>query len=323
MKLSIKSNKKLQKFYLEDLQKQKHNVALDSEIALPDGWYELNVCYVDTKINISDILINDISIKHILYTGYYIDGQGKIHQPATAVWDRNGCFKIWLHTNIGVLFQRTYDSIRNGDYGKNLFEKYVLTVDRPIEISHRFDSDIQSFFATGDGPNWWPKNNDKTPWLPVELQDINRDKLLEELDKVLPFEVTKKDGRTRKGLKETYMPALPFVEIDSLNSDLVKKFLKQIGYKRIIDMGVQTLQPGKSIRIHRDDHYDSDAYPYIRGCKKFYWTIKNSENVFFKLGKSGLLPLEKPLLTNTIEHTHSVVHQGHKPRITILIYGEM
>ena len=323
MKLSIKSNKKLQKFYLEDLQKQKHNVALDAEIALPDGWYELNVCYVDTKINISDILINDISIKHILYTGYYIDSQGKIHQPATAVWDRNGCFKIWLHTNIGVLFQRTYDSIRNGDYGKNLFEKYVLTVDRPIEISHRFDSDIQSFFATGDGPNWWPKNNDKTPWLPVELQDINRDKLLDELHKVLPFEVTKKDGRTRKGLKETYMPTLPFVEIDSLNSDLVKKFLKQIGYKRIIDIGVQTLQPGKSIQIHRDDHYDSDAYPYIRGCKKFYWSIKNSENVFFKLGKSGLLPLEKPLLTNTIEHSHSVVHQGNKPRIAILIYGEM
>ena len=34
-------------------------------------------------------------------------------------------------------------------------------------------------------------------------------------------------------------------------------------------------------------------------------------------------PLENPLLTNTVEHTHSVVHQGDKERIAILIYGEM
>ena len=323
MKLSIKSDKKITNFHLKDLLNREHQVKLDTDEKLTDGWYELNIFYVGTKIEIFDILINDISIKHILYTGYYIDTSGKIHQPATALWDKNGCFKIWLHTNIGTLFQRIFDSIRNGDYGKNLFDKYVFTVDRPIKISQHFDSDIQSFFATGDGPHWWIKNNDKTPYLPVNIKNIDREELLNELDKVLPYKVTKKDGRVRKGIKETYTPVLPFIEINSIKSNIVQNFLKQIGYKRIIDMGVQTLKPGKSIRIHRDDHYDSDAYPFIRGCKKFYWSIKNPENVYFKLGKSGILPLEKPLLTNTIEHTHSVVHEGNKDRISILIYGEI
>ena len=323
MKLSIKSDKPLLNFYLKDLSDQKHYIELDQDVDIPEGWYELNVHFVDTKIEISDILIENTSIKEIIYTGYYTDGNNKVHQPATAVWDHNGCFRIWLHTQIGTLFQRVYDSIRNGDYGKNLFEKYVLTIDKPIKINDKFDTSIKSFFENGDGPHWWIKNDRSTPWMPIELGEIDKDKLLQELDIALPFLVKKKDGRIRKGLKETTDPDLPLVNIEDIKSKMVQLFLRKIGYKRIIDIGVQTLHPGKSILIHRDDHYDSGAYPYIKGCKKFYWNIKNHENVFFKLGRSGLLPLEKSLLINTIEHTHAVINQSDKPRTVILIYGEM
>ena len=324
MKLSIKSSKPLQNFYLEDLQNQKHDIILDTNVELLNGWYELNICYVDTKIEIFDILINDFSIKHLLHTGYYTDGHGKIHQPASAVWDKNGCFKIWIHTDIGVLIQRIYDSIRNGDYGKNLFEKYILTVDKPIQINDMFDNDIKSFFAQADGPNWWAKNDDRTPWLPVALENINKENLLEEFKKTLPYTFLQKDGRFRLCIRKDFKPPrLPFIEIDTIKSEMIQKFLRQIGYKRIIDIGINTQKPGRAVPIHIDDHYDTDAYPYMKGCKKFYWTLQNHENVYFKLGKSGLIPHEKPLLINALAHTHSVVNQGDKVRSTLSIYGEM
>ena len=324
MKLSIKSSKPLQNFYLEDLQNQKHYIMLDTNVELLDGWYELNVCYVDTNIEIFDILINDVSIKHLLHTGYHIDGQGKISQPASAVWTKNGCFKIWIHTEIGMLIQRLYESIRNGDYGKNLFENYVLTVDRPIQINDMFDNDIKSFFAQADGPNWWLKNTDTTPWLPVSLENINKENLLQEFRKILPYTVHKKDGRVRLCIREDFKPPrLPFIEIDTIKSEMVQNLLRQIGYKRIIDIGINIQKPRQSLTIHIDDHYESDAYPYIKGCKKFFWTLDNHENVYYKLGKSGLLPHEKPILINTVAHTHSIVNQSDKERSSLSIIGEM
>ena len=134
MKLSVTSNSPLQKFYLQDLHNNKFDIMLDTEQNIPYGWYELCVEYVDTKIEISDIKINDCSINHMIYTGYYTDGNGTVHQPATAVWDQGGVFRIWIHTEIGEMYSRIYEAIRNGDFGQNLFENYSLTVDRPLEI---------------------------------------------------------------------------------------------------------------------------------------------------------------------------------------------
>ena len=107
MKISIISNKPAQKYCLQALDYKTINFQLDKEFDIETGWYELRVEYIDAKIEIQDIKINDTSIKEIIYTGYYTDGSGKIHQPATAVWDEGGVFSIWLHTELGVLFQRT------------------------------------------------------------------------------------------------------------------------------------------------------------------------------------------------------------------------
>ena len=61
----------------------------------------------------------------------------------------------------------------------------------------------------------------------------------------------------------------------------------------------------------------------MRGCKKLYWAVKAHEGVYFKQGRSGILPLDKPLLLNTIEHAHSVIHEGDQVRTSILVYGEL
>lgn len=331
MKISITSSHPVQKYYLQALDYKTINFHLDKEFEVETGWYELKVEYVDTKIEIQDIKINDTSIREIIYTGYYTDGSGKIHQPATAVWDEGGVFSIWLHTELGVLFQRTVEGISNGDYGKNLFENYLLTVDRPLSIKDKWPAEIVSFFKNAHGPQWWRRNTDTTPWLkrPIpNLDSVDVDLLLSELDKVCTQPNVPDEGRLIKALKPHHPSGdcrfcdLPFVELDDLGSDIVRDFVSSIGYKRVIDINVQTLDPGKHIAIHNDER-KRDGDPYMRGCKMFYWTCKNPEGVHFKLGRGGVLPHNEPLLINNIVHPHAVVNEGNQTRTSILIYGEL
>jgi len=322
MKLSVTSDNPLQNFYLKDLSNNTFQILLDTEQNIPRGWYELCVEYVDTKIEISDIQINGDSIKHMIYTGYCTDGNGTVHQPATAVWDTGCVFTIWIHTEIGEMYSRIYEAIRNGDYGQNLFENYTLTVDRPLITTGNWPERIRSFYATAHGPQWWYKE-DMVPWRYCNLPEYDTDELLSELQPMMKYtEERYNRGYCISQIKE-YASDLPFIELDDISSPLVRDFVTSVGYTRILDISIQTLSPGTYIDIHRDDHYKRAAYPYMRGCKKLYWACKAHEGVYFKQGRGGILPLDKPLLLDTIEHPHAVIHEGDKVRTSILVYGEL
>lgn len=323
MNIIVKSDNTIDKLYLEDLQYNKINIAQNTNIDVPSGWYELCIEYTGQKIEIQDILIDGNSLEHLIYTGYSIDSQGNTHQPCTAVWEEGMKFKIWIHTEIGFLYQKIIDVIRNGDYGTNLFEKYMLTVDRPLTISDHWSGKLKSFFKHGNGPQWWYLNDKFTPWKKIKLPEFDIDQLLEDLNQWLPHYEEKNDKSWCIRQLKPGSSDLPFVDLDDIPNNSIRKLIDSIGYKRLIDISVQTLQPGASIDIHRDDHYQRKAYPYIKGCKKFYWACQDANGVYMKLGKSGLLPLEHPLLINTVEHTHAVIHQGTKTRTSILAYGEL
>lgn len=320
MKLSVTSDFPLQNYYLKDLNQKVYYLDLDIEQNIPDGWYELCVEYVNTKIEITDIEINGSSIGHMLYTGFCTTKNGVRHQPACAVWEQGCVFSIWIHTNIGDMFTRVYESIRNGDFGKNLFEKYILTVDRPLKIRNSWPGSIRSFFSTAHGPQWWYNNDKYTPWKLCDIPRIDVDILLNELDSILPYSQETLNLSVKQLKNKT--SDLPFVELKDISSRVVRDFVESAGYRRIIDISVQKLEPGAYVPIHRDDHYQRHAYPYMKGCTKLYWACSNPEGVHFKLGRSGILPIEKPLLVNTIEHPHSLVHEGTDVRTSILVYGE-
>jgi len=323
MKIAVKSDNAITQIYLKDLEHKKIPISQNANIDIPHGWYELCVEYTGQKTEIHDILINDTSIEYLIYTGYYKDGSGNIHQPATAVWDEGGVFRIWIHTEIGLLYQRTFDSIRNGDFGTNLFEKYMLTVDRPLKIDQSWDNRLKSFFNYANGPYWWYLDDKFTPWKKIALPNFDIDQLISELNDWCPHYNEKNDGTWCIRQFKPGGSELPFIDPKDIPNNSIKTLIDSIGYKRLIDVSVQTLKPGASIKIHRDDHYKRQAYPYMKGCKKFYWACQDAEGVYMKLGRSGLLPLNHPLLINTVEHSHAVIHQGKNIRTSILAYGEL
>ncbi len=329
MKLSITSTKPIETFYLKGVDGKNYDIELDKEQNLPNQWYELLIPYTGEHIEIKDILINNESIKENFYTGFYTDGEGKRHQPASAVWSDGGVYSIWIHTEPGRIWQRFTDQIRSGDFGKYLFDKYLFTVDRPTKIADYFDQTLKHYFGFGDGPNWWLKNDRFTPWTEVDWlkkEDYDMDNLVKEFDSCFPTgnwwcgKIQTK--HTKRGLT-VGLADLPFIPIDSLPSKFVQDFVKKLGYKRLIDIQIQTLAPKTSLHIHKDHHYDRACYPYTSGPKKFYWTLGDHKDVYFKLGNAGLLPLEKPLFINATEHVHAVVNEQDQERHVLTMYGEL
>jgi hypothetical protein len=329
MKIDVKSTHRIDRYYLKDLQDRIIEFKMAEELQLPHGWYELNIEYTGNKNEFSEIVLNDIKLEEIIYTGYYVDGKGLTHQPATAVWDEGGCFKIWLHTEVGVLFERTIRCLRSGDYGKNLFDNYLLTVDKPFTIDNGYPNDIKSFFANGDGPNWWHKNSKLMPYKKIPVPDLDKSSIIKECNELCVHEKRhSKQGRPKQEytVKSTHPDCvfdLPFAEFDDNRFPTIKKLLDHIGMSRPLSVGINTLMPGNYFHIHRDDGaYARKGYKYTKGCRIFYWLLTKPEQVYYKFGRCGLIPLETPLFINPTEHVHSVINQSQEPRLALNIAGE-
>tara|TARA_R110000796_G_scaffold37498_1_gene94642 strand:- start:360 stop:1364 length:1005 start_codon:yes stop_codon:yes gene_type:complete len=329
MKIDIKSTHPIEKYYLKSLSSKQINFKLGEEFTVDHDWYELNIPYAGTKNEFKDIILNDVSLEELIYTGYYTDAQDKIHQPATAVWDIGGRFTIWLHSSIGVFMERVMRCLRSGDFGTNIFEKYSLIVDRPFDIATSYPTEIRSFFQTGDGPCWWRKDSDFLPYRKIHTPKLDKTLIIKECETLCKYEKTyapeKKEGQEYnvKSSHPDYIFDLPFTEIDPLQFPTIKKLLDEIGMTRPLSIGLNTLNPGKHFHIHRDSkNYYRKGYNYVRGCKIFYWLLTDPAGIHYKFGRCGLLPLETPLLINPIEYVHSVVNQSDKPRLVISIAGE-
>ena len=282
-----------------------------------DGWYQIQIPYVDKKIEVSDIKIDDVSIAHILYTGYTQDKTGRKIQT-TAVWEHDHVFKIWIHTNTGVLFDRVFRQIQNGDFGKNLFEKYVLTVSRPTVLSSKFNKKLQNFFGFGDGPNWWRLDSELVPYKIMSYVDIDQKHLLNQLQNICKYD----DVFHSKGFIKCLYPAdnEECFNVTDIENSYLQTLCRKIGYKKIQNIFLSKLEPYGSIDIHIDDHISK---PELKGCTKFYYQLSNTEGTFFKLGQSGLLPLDHPLLINTSNHTHAVANDSAQSRMVCYMYGQL
>ncbi len=324
MIISVSSQHTITKVYALDLYDRSHHIELDNESRLENGWYQLNFPYTGQKNEITDIKINGESIGNTLYTGFYVDGHGNTHQPACAMWDDRGVFKIWIHTQLGVLLERFLHQIANGKFGKNLFQDYMLTVDRPVKLKKQWPESIKTFFSNGDGPNWWHKNSPEVPYKVLDSITVSKADLLRESETLCVHKDKIFAGKVIiNSVRQSCQPELPFYQLDEKRFPNFAKLVKQIGFKNILTIDTQVLEPNSFLRMHKDDDYQKDVVPYIRGCKKFYWTLTDAGDCYFKIGKSGLLPLNRPALINNVEHVHSVVSERDSTRTILSIYGEI
>jgi hypothetical protein len=299
------------------------------------GWYNLIVEYSGERIEIMDIKINDESIEHYLYTGFFTESStGKVFQPANAVWTE-GYYSIWIHTEIGFLVGTLSKGIRNGDFGKYLFDDYMLTVDKSTKVTKGWPEITQSYFRHGSGPRWWRKDKKHTPYEPLPreiLQDIDKNKLMKDLDLDCKIQLehnvhTKKDSASSNTM---YAKAIrrkaeyPYIDWNDINSEMLKQVAKRIGFRNLLNVTLQTAKPGQSFRPHVDDHYNRECRQHIEGPVVFIWNLAtNTQGHLFKLGDAGLVPLDNGAFFNQFYFDHATINDSDSSdRPLLIIHGE-
>ena len=292
----------------------------DNKYNLEQHWYCLKIPYQGVKHEFTDIRFNGQSIRHLIYTGFFQSAKdNQRFQPATAVWEE-GEFIMWFRPDLGVWEKTVYEQIGNGMFGKDLFKDYTLTIDRPVVVGKNFPENIRSFFAHSFGCTWWKNDSLKFPYKQLDI-DVNEDTInaINELESKLPH------NKTVNGWID-HMSDTPTDEADprplkDIGNHVVEKLLETAGYSHYLSYSVMTLNPGCHINLHIDDHVNCKNIEYVRGCQKFYMAYGDLDGVYFKLGSAGVLPLDRPLLINTNQHTHSVVNQTANARKVFMCYG--
>jgi hypothetical protein len=230
------------------------------------------------------------------------------------------------------MIQSLCETVRNGDYGKNLFEKYLLTVDKSIEMDPLWPEEIKSYFRHANGPRWWRKNTLQCPYEVCEeglLKDIDKEKLINYLPFDCPTELNydelgKGDASGHmSGIAIRKTSVYPFIDIDSFKGEEIKKLCKVLGFKKILNVTLQTMPPKVAFYPHIDDHYTRDCKEHIEGPAVFLWNLSDKqEGHYFKLGPAGLVPLQNGVFFNQFYFSHGTFNDSNVARPLLIIHGD-
>jgi len=333
--LSIDTNVELKNYYLSNLSDGKVSFTSGTAFDIQNGWYNLIVEYHGEKVDITDITINGQSIGHFLHTGFFTEtSTGKRFQPANSLWTE-GFYSIWIHTEIGHMLQTHARSIRNGDYGKDLFDDYLFTVDKSIEVDDNWPEMIKSYFRHGNGPRWWKKDLKRTPYEVCEeslLQDCDKTKILREIpidcEIEIEYEMPTKESNTKNKIMQGRAirrnSVYPYIEIDTIKGDELKKLIRKLGFTKILNITLQTSLPGQAFAPHIDDHYDRDCREDIEGPTVFLWDLaEDTTKHLFKLGVAGVLPLDNGVFFNQFYYDHGTINDSNTvERPLLIIHGK-
>ena len=326
MHIQVVSEPSLTNITIRHLNKTTEHLKNNSEFYTVSNWFELIVNYPGYKIEIKDIKINGESILHTLYLGTFIQKKDSIRHYCPSLWEA-GVFSIWLHPNLGHYFMSVFSQINNGDYGKNINDLYLHTVDRPLQINSKYPEHIRSYFANGYGPRWWSlTDRARLPYQILDIQNVDRNRLLKEL-KQLPHHMEYRPGWNaitwqRRG--EIGLPATEFNDISHWPE--IVNTLKSAGYTSMINANWLGLDAGNYLQMHRDDIQNvqqmaADEALHFQGCVRFYWSLVHTDGFYFKMGEAGLLPVDQPMLINPTRYAHCVINDSDVQRESMQAWG--
>ena len=270
---------------------------------MPESWYKLKVSLPRTQIN--DILIGGESIKHCINTG---------------VTTKNS-FEIWLHGNPATYLSRIAKCIALDDLlrYKDLSKKYLVTESWNEEVEGDFiPTSVKQFFANGDGPHWYHKEDFyNLPYVNFDHQ-IDTDVTLEE---DLTFKDTKFYGAGNCRSLQPH-PVLPTIKTEQIKNSKLRLMMQQFGFTDILQMQYVELQPNSALPVHRDDFTYQDGKDIIDGPTQLYCVLSGDvKNIKFKFKNVGLIDVDKPIFINNHRFVHSLVYTGNQPRGVFLAYG--
>ena len=296
-KINIFSENPIDNFVLEDLYGNEKILKNNTNVSIDLSWQLLII----TNPDVREITIDGCQLGKFINTGYY----------------ENNKFKIWIHPNIGYMISTLMDQIDLGDLNSKLYEKYLFTVDRPIDIGREFPVHIQGFFAHGSGPKWWNKEKRPIPYIVIDDPEIKEmmDKI-EVLEKHLDTEADL-SGKKNQTLQYNDQWRAEGWKMESYSNATEKEFnadsfsgfgkhFQKLGFKKLYQVYTAYLGPLGYINLHTDGN--KFRKKENAGNTRLYCSYSNTDAVYFKMLGVGLLPMNTPILIDAGRFLHSVVN---------------
>jgi len=333
--IDIVANKPLGEYYLVDLNDNRIDFDIKKNLNIADGWYKLVIKYPGSKLKIEDILVNGETLNRLIWTGWFVEERtGNKVQPSLTLYTK-GHWEIWLNTNMGVMWQQLLESVVDTDFGTNLFEKYMHTVDKPIDIGEDYPAIIKGFFSHGSGPMWWRKNSVVTPFESFDenfLADIDRNKIHEEMKAMCEFNRDSKKfafpakGQSIKGgrrcyRKGPYTTDEPLTKIADLPGAELQKLCNRLGFTGLLTVTLQTQYPGETFAPHVDVHSEQSTKEHMQGpCSFILDLADDTTGHHFKVGKSGCIPVKNGTFFN-FNYAHATYNESNNIRPLCILNG--
>ena len=304
MLINIEANKPLAEYYLVDIEDNRIDFECNQEFDVTPGWYKLVIKYPGSNLKIEDIKVNNETLNRLIWGGWFVEEEtGNKIQPNNILYTK-GQWEIWLNSNMGVMWQTLLETVNDLDYGSNLFEKYIHTVDKPIYLSDEYPDIIRGFFSYGSGPIWWRKNSVTTPYetlAPEVLEDINRNKIHEEMIAMSKYNrdsekfAFPKKGETIRGgrrvlRKGPFIRDEPLTLVEDLPGEELQRLCNRLGFTGLLTVTVNTQYPGETFAPHVDVHDEEETKPHMQGACSFVLDLaEDTTGHHFKVSRSGLI----------------------------------
>ena len=335
MLIDIKANKPLVNYYLMSLEDQHIDFTNGIEFDIKDGWYKLVIEYPGSKLKIEDIKVNNETLNRLIWSGWFLEEstQNKI-QPSLVLYTK-GQWEIWIHTNMGMMWQTLLESVVDTDFGTNLFEKYIHTVDKPIYLGEEYPQIIRGFFSVGNGPKYWRKNSVTTPYQSLEKQvlaDIDKKKLLNEMLSMAKYRrdsekfAFPKKGEEIKGGRHVLRkgPTIkdePLTLVEDLPGEELKKLCTILKFKGLLTVTVNTQYPGETFAPHVDVHNEQSTKEHMQGpCSFLLDLAEDTTGHYFKVSRGGLLNLSHGVFFN-FNYAHATYNESKTLRPLCILNG--
>jgi len=267
----------------------KHDYVLDGIeplVSSVNGWFLLQIkCDNKNSFMINDIMLNGESIRHMIYTGWFISDANEFLPPPITHFEKlDGWWNIVLHTDLYTAYENYLNQINeNGINWVDFYANYATYVDFGTKLQYtHYPPSLIKFFETQQGINWFKLDKiTELPHFPLDCltPDVN---FFEKIKKIpidlnsssieisndLTTDNTKIHGNwyRKKWLEGETIP------------QFIHDWLRYIGITKYKTVNVLRLGPGGYIRMHRDYH-DGPHIHYTFG----------SGNGLLKLSRGGIM----------------------------------
>lgn len=294
---------------------------------------------VSDKIQIIDVLINESSIRQMLYLGFSPD---KTRRYTTIINHRDPEWHLPFGNPVSWWLPECMTKIPNELYGSDLNKSLEIFYPECIELPSSFPQLIKDFFKFNFGFTAYNKEEVKTPlhnlnipYLPIQIEYDEQalyDEFMNNLEylqseKYIPRQ-NKYNEREINNYSKPWYTDLAIVDSKiTVAQQQFPEFHKLLNSIEGIDVKLSfigTLYPNSYVAPHVDDFYKRvDYMRKVEGLSQIFIPIGWTENNYFKASKVGLIPYQQgALLFANSNFPHASVNCSDKIRFSIGLMSE-